>query len=80
MREYFGAYIEIMAASRGIAFEKSTDFDAKQLSTDDYEEALQQIETMGYAKSYTADPRTLLKIGANFNSAERTIDGWVVER
>ena len=42
------------------------------------EEALQQIEDMGYAKSYEADKRTLLKIGVNFDSKERTIDGWKV--
>ena len=43
------------------------------------EEALKQIEDMGYAKPYSADKRTLLKVGVNFNSAERTIDGWKVE-
>ena len=40
--------------------------------------ALQQIEDAGYAKPYAADRRTLLKIGVNFNSSERTIDGWEV--
>ena len=42
------------------------------------EEALQQIEDTGYAKPYEADNRTLLKIGVNFDSKERTIDGWKV--
>lgn len=42
------------------------------------EEALQQIEDSGYAKPYAADKRTLLKIGVNFNSSERTLDGWEV--
>ena len=42
------------------------------------EEALQQIEDMGYAKPYTADKRTLLKIGVNFDSKERSINGWEV--
>ena len=42
------------------------------------EEALQQIEDMGYAKPYAADYRTLLKIGVNFDSKERTISGWKV--
>ena len=44
------------------------------------EEALKQIEDLGYAKPYTADERTLLKVGVNFNSSERTIDGWEVVR
>ena len=39
-------------------------------------EALRQIEDSGYAKPYAADKRKLIKIGANFNSRERTIDGW----
>ncbi len=42
------------------------------------EEALQQIEDMGYAKPYAADKRTLLKIGVNFDSKERSISGWEV--
>ena len=44
------------------------------------EEALRQIEATGYEKPYAADWRTLLKIGVNFNSSERTIDGWEVAR
>ena len=43
-------------------------------------EALKQIEDSGYAKPYAADQRTLLKVGVNFNSSERTIDGWEVAR
>ena len=39
-------------------------------------EALKQIEDMGYAKPYTADRRTLIKLGVNFNSKEGTIDDW----
>lgn len=39
-------------------------------------EALRQIEDSGYAKPYASDKRKLIKIGANFNSRERTIDGW----
>ena len=42
------------------------------------EEALQQIEDMGYAKPYAADKRTLLKIGVNFDSKERSVNGWEV--
>ena len=42
------------------------------------EEALKQIEDTGYAKPYAADKRTILKIGVNFSSKERCIDGWIV--
>ena len=42
------------------------------------EEALQQIEDMGYAKPYAADKRTLLQIGVNFDSKERNLNGWQV--
>ena len=42
------------------------------------EEALQQIEDTGYAKPYEADKWTILKVGVNFDSKDRTIDGWKV--
>ena len=42
------------------------------------EEALKQIEDMGYAKPYAADKRKLLKIGVNFDSKEGSISGWEV--
>ncbi len=48
-------------------------FEFKRDST--AEEALKQIEDTGYALPYAADKRTLLKVGVNFNSTERTIDG-----
>ena len=51
-------------------------FEFKRDSTAD--EALKQIEEKGYALPYAADKRTLLKVGANFNSRERTIDDWKV--
>lgn len=41
-------------------------------------EALQQIEDGGYARTYAADMRSIIKIGVNFDSKERTIDGWEV--
>ena len=44
------------------------------------DEALQQIEDMGYALPYAADKRTLLKIGVNFDSKERSIAGWQVSK
>lgn len=40
------------------------------------EEALAQIEEKGYAGPYKADRRKIYQIGVNFNSEERTIDGW----
>ena len=44
------------------------------------DEALKQIEESGYSTPYAADKRTLLKIGANFDSKNRAIDDWKVER
>ena len=44
------------------------------------EEALKQIEDQGYAVPYKADKRTVYKIGVNFSSKDRTIDGWIVEK
>jgi hypothetical protein len=44
------------------------------------EEALKQIEDMGYARSYAADMRQLIRIGVNFDSKERTVNGWVVKK
>ena len=51
-------------------------FEFKRDSTAD--EAIKQIEDMGYAKPYAADSRKLIKIGANFDSKERNLDGWKV--
>ena len=51
-------------------------FEFKRDSTAD--EALKQIEDMGYAKPYIADKRKLIKIGANFDSKERNLDGWEI--
>ena len=42
------------------------------------DEALAQIEEQGYATPYAADPRTLIKIGANFDSGIRTLNEWKV--
>ena len=44
------------------------------------EEALKQIEESGYEKPYSADKRILIKIGANFDSESRNLDGWEVVR
>ena len=40
------------------------------------EEALKQIEDMGYAREYAADGRKIYQIGCNFSSKTGTIDGW----
>ena len=40
------------------------------------EEALKQIEDMGYAREYAADGRKIYQIGCNFSSKMGTIDGW----
>ena len=42
------------------------------------DEALRQTEDMGYDKPYASDKRTLIRIGANFDSKERTISEWKV--
>lgn len=41
-------------------------------------EALDQIESQDYAKSYSSDSRKLFKIGVNFDSKERNITEWMV--
>ncbi len=41
-------------------------------------EALEQIEEKGYVKPYAADPRTVFKIGVNFDSKERNLTEWEV--
>ena len=51
-------------------------FEFKRDST--AEEAIKQIEDMRYANTYAADERKLIKIGANFDSKERNLDGWKV--
>lgn len=42
----------------------------------DGETALQQIKTKKYANAYTADNRTKIGIGINFNVQSRELDGW----
>lgn len=42
------------------------------------EDALAQIEEKGYAKPFAADRRKIFKIGVNFSTASRRIDGWKV--
>ena len=42
------------------------------------DEALAQIEERGYARPFADDPRKIFKIGVNFSTANRRIDGWKV--
>lgn len=42
------------------------------------EEAIQQIEDKQYAKPFEHEGRTIYKIGVNFSSKTRRIDGWKV--
>lgn len=42
------------------------------------DEALQQIETKGYAQPYLNDLRQVIHIGMNFSSESRTIAEWKV--
>ena len=42
------------------------------------EDALQQIEEKGYARSFLTDVRPVYKIGVNFSSKNGTIEGWKI--
>jgi hypothetical protein len=44
------------------------------------EEALRQIEEKGYAKPFSLDPRTLIKVGVNFSLKKRCLETWKVLR
>ncbi len=62
------------------------------IETDDYiyiielkfdstpEEALRQIEDKQYARQFQTDARELFKIGVNFSSESRRIEGWEIIR
>ncbi|MDR1898367.1 MAG: PD-(D/E)XK nuclease domain-containing protein, partial [Prevotellaceae bacterium] len=43
------------------------------------EEALQQIDDKGYLIPYSVGQRKTVKIGAEFDPAERTLKRWLVE-
>lgn len=43
------------------------------------DEALEQIETRGYAAPFAADKRKVYKIGINFSSGTRGIEEWKIE-
>lgn len=43
------------------------------------EEALRQIDEKAYARKFDVDSRKLFKIGVNFSSEKRCIEGWIVK-
>ena len=43
------------------------------------QEALDQINTKGYATPYATDGRRIVKAGIHFNVDTRTIDDWIIE-
>ena len=42
------------------------------------EEALRQIDDKGYALPWQTDGRTVIKVGANFSSSLRRLEGWII--
>ena len=42
------------------------------------QQALQQIETRGYARPFAMDKRRVFRIGVNFSKQKRCIDGWEI--
>lgn len=52
-------------------------FEFKQGKT--AEDALQQIDEMGYATPYLSSGKQIVKIGASFSTEEGTIDSWIIE-
>ncbi len=43
------------------------------------QEALEQIDTRGYAIPYQAGERRIVKVGVSFSSSSRTIENWMVK-
>lgn len=44
------------------------------------EEALAQIDDRGYSLPYSADGRTVFKIGVEFDKAERNLGRWIIQQ
>ena len=81
--ELMGEYVETERATSNGRIDiliKTKDYvyviEIKTDSTPD--EALAQIEERGYARPFADDPRRVFKIGVNFSTANRRIDGWKV--
>lgn len=43
------------------------------------DEALKQIDDMGYAKPYALSEKKVIKLGINFSTKERNIESWKIE-
>jgi hypothetical protein len=54
-------------------------FEFKMINSGTAEDALKQINDRGYAIPYSAGTRKVVKIGAEFSEAERTVGRWVIE-
>jgi hypothetical protein len=52
-------------------------FEFKLAGSGTAEDALQQIDDKGYLLPYTAGARQLVKVGAEFDSATRTLGRWI---
>ncbi len=81
--ELMGEYVETERATSNGRIDiliKTKDYvyviEIKTDSTPD--EALAQIEERGYARPFTDDHRKIFKIGVNFSTSARRIDGWKV--
>ena len=81
--ELMGEYVETERATSNGRIDiliKTSDYvyiiEIKTDSTPD--EALAQIEERGYARPFADDPRKVFRIGVNFSTANRRIDGWKV--
>ncbi len=82
--ELMGGYVETERATSNGRIDiliKTKDYiyviEIKADSTPD--EALEQIEKRGYARPFADDKRKLFKIGVNFSTANRRIDGWKIK-
>lgn len=81
--ELMGEYVETERATSNGRIDiliKTKDYvyviEIKTDSTPD--EALAQIEERGYARPFADDRRKIFKIGVNFSTSARRIDGWKV--
>lgn len=43
------------------------------------EEAIEQIESKGYALPFVADGREIIKVGVNFSKSTRNLDRWIIK-
>jgi hypothetical protein len=54
-------------------------FEFKMMNSGTAEDALKQINEKGYVIPYEVGTRKVVKIGAEFSEAERTVSRWVIE-